>query len=33
LANADEIVPDDVIFREYDDVWFVPDDFFCTACV
>lgn len=32
LANADEIVPDDVIFREYDDVWFVPDDFFCTCC-
>ena len=31
LANADEIVPDDVIFREYDGVWFVPDDFFCTA--
>ena len=33
LANADEIVPDDVIFREYDSVYFVPDDFFCTASV
>lgn len=32
LANADDIVPDDVIFREYDNVFFVPDDFFCTCC-
>ena len=32
LANADQIVPDDVIFREYDGVCFVPDDFFCTCC-
>ena len=31
LANADEIVPDEVIEREYEDVWFVEDDFFCTA--
>lgn len=30
LANADEIVPDDVIFREYDGIDFVKDDFFCT---
>ena len=32
LANADEIVPDDVIFKNYEGVCFVPDDFFCTAC-
>lgn len=31
LAAADEIVPDDVIFEEYGDTWFVMDDFFCTA--
>lgn len=31
LANADDIVPDDVVFREYEDVCFVNDDFFCTA--
>ena len=31
LANADDIVPDDVVFREYDGVSFVTDDFFCTA--
>ena len=31
LANADKIVPDDVIEREYGDVCFVADDFFCTA--
>lgn len=31
LANADEIVPDDVIEREYGDICFVYDDFFCTA--
>ena len=30
LAHADEIVPDEVIFREYEGVDFVPDDFFCT---
>lgn len=33
LANADEIVPDDVIGREYEGVCFVEDDFFCTAKV
>lgn len=31
LANADDIVPDDCIFREYEGVDFVNDDFFCTA--
>jgi len=31
LANADEIVPDCVIFRNYEGVCFVNDDFFCTA--
>lgn len=31
LANTDEIVPDDVIKREYGDICFVADDFFCTA--
>lgn len=31
LANADEIVPDDVIEREYECVLFVEDDFFCAA--
>ena len=33
LANADEIVPDDVIEREYEGVCFVEDYFFCTANV
>lgn len=32
LANADEIVHDDVIFWNYEGVCFVHDDFFCTAC-
>ena len=32
LAYADEIVPDDVIFHEYEGISFVTDDFFCTAC-
>ncbi len=32
LANADEIVPDCVIFKNYEGVCFVPDDFFCTCC-
>ena len=32
LANADEIVPDDVIIRKYEGICFVPDDFFCTCC-
>lgn len=27
LANADEIVPDDVIFRNYEGVNFTDDDF------
>ena len=31
FAMADEIVPDDVIFKNYEGVCFVPDDFFCTA--
>ena len=31
LANADEIVPDDVIFKNYEGVCFTNDDFFCTA--
>lgn len=30
-ANADEIVPDCIIFRAYEGVLFVSDDFFCTA--
>jgi len=33
LLNADEIVPDDIIFAHYEDTYFVPDDFFCTANV
>ena len=33
LANADSLVPDDVIFREWEGVSFVPDDFFCTSCI
>ena len=33
LANADEIVPDDVIIEHYDGVNFVEDDFFCTATI
>lgn len=32
LAMADEIVPDDVVYREYEEICFVPDDFFCTCC-
>lgn len=31
LANADEIVPDDVIFNYYADIIFSEDDFFCSA--
>lgn len=31
IAHADEIVPDDVIFRRYEGIYFVPDDFFCSA--
>lgn len=30
LANADEIVPDDVIEREYEGTWFVEEDFYCA---
>lgn len=33
LEKADEIVPDDVVFRNFEGSYFVPDDFFCTACV
>ena len=29
IANADEIVPDDVIFDEYDATDFVEEDFCC----
>lgn len=29
LANADDIVPDDVVFNHYDGVVFSDDDFFC----
>ena len=31
FANADEIVPDCVIFRNYEGVCFVNEDFFCTT--
>lgn len=31
MANADEIVPDDVIFEEYAGTDFVPDDFCCSC--
>ena len=31
FANADEIIPDDVIMKNYEGTCFVPDDFFCTA--
>ena len=31
LAHADEIVPDELVFSEYEGVEFVNDDFFCTA--
>ena len=31
MANADDIVPDCVVFKNYEGVDFVPDDFFCTA--
>lgn len=29
IAFADEIVPDDVVFREFEGVDFVEEDFFC----
>lgn len=28
LSNADDIVPDDVMFREYDGIDLLSDDFF-----
>lgn len=31
LAETDDIIPDEVIFRNYEGVYFVNDDFFCTA--
>lgn len=31
LANADDIVPDDVVFRLWECTHFTNDDFFCTA--
>lgn len=31
LANADEVIPDDVIFEHYQGVIFSEDDFFCSA--
>lgn len=31
LADADEIVPDDVVFRQFDGIWFVADDFFVNT--
>lgn len=31
LADADEIVPDNVIFEHYQDIVFSEDDFFCNA--
>lgn len=31
LANADEIIPDKVVFRLFADVEFPDDDFFCRA--
>ena len=31
LANADEIIPDDVVFREWEGTDFTSDDFFCTT--
>lgn len=29
FADADKIVPMDVVFEVYDGIGFVPDDFFC----
>ena len=31
LADADEIVPDDLVFDVYGDTVFSPDDFGCSA--
>lgn len=33
IMHADDIVPDDVIYKQCEGVSFVPDDFFCTAAV
>ena len=33
LQNADEIVPDDVVFKNYEGIDFTNEDFFCTANV
>lgn len=30
LANADELVSDDVIFEKYADIIFTDDDFWCS---
>ena len=29
FADADDLVPDDVVFEHYAGIGFVPDDFFC----
>ena len=31
IANADKLIPDDVIFHHYEGLTFSDDDFFCTA--
>lgn len=31
LANADEIITDEQIYRYCEDITFTPDDFFCSA--
>ena len=31
IANADELIPDDVIFYHYEGLTFSDEDFFCTA--
>lgn len=33
LADIDNVVPDDVIFRQYEGIDFVLDDFFCSATI
>lgn len=30
LAEADELVPDDAVYSEFDGIEFTEDDFFCT---
>lgn len=32
LADIDELVTDEEVYAEYDDVDFVPDDFFTNTC-